>query len=130
MIGASSDWKSFLRKHWEVAAVFVAGVVLAFVGMVYVFWWFAGDAQSTGLVPSSLGLWSMHHLIWFAIYLILWELLIIGIPVAIAGVLVWQWWKRLPAEEIPVLEETVENVPWRWRRGIFLLRRLLRQSLH
>jgi hypothetical protein len=99
MMSASSDWKSFLRKHWGAAAVFLAGVVLAFVGSVYVFWWFAGDAQSTGLVPSGLSLWTMHHLIWFIIYLILWELLIIGVPVAIAGVLVWRWWNRLPAEE-------------------------------
>ena len=95
----NSHWKSFLRKHWSAVAAFGAGAILAFIGIVYVFWWFAGDAQSIGLVPSSLGLWAMHHLIWFTIYLILWELLIIGVPVAVAGILGWQWWKKLPAEE-------------------------------
>ena len=30
-----SDWKRFMRKHWRIAAVFVAAGVLAFVGAVY-----------------------------------------------------------------------------------------------
>ena len=97
----SSALKNFLRKHWAAVTLFVIGVLLSLSGSVYVFWWFSGNAQSTGLVPSSLGLWSMHHLVWFIIYMVLWELFIIGIPVAVAGVIGWQWWKRLPSEEWP-----------------------------
>jgi hypothetical protein len=54
-----SDWKKFIRKHWGIVAVFVLAVALAAAGAVYVFWWFAGNAQSTGLVPSTLNLWTM-----------------------------------------------------------------------
>ena len=43
------DWKTFLRKHWNMVAVFVVAGVLALVGAVYVFVWFVGNAQSTGL---------------------------------------------------------------------------------
>jgi len=95
----SEGWKKFLRKHWNMVALFVVAVVLAFVGAVYVFLWFAGDAQSTGLVPATLGLWTMGNMVTFILHLIFWELLLIGIPVVIGAVAGWQWWKRLPIEE-------------------------------
>ncbi|HZY47129.1 MAG TPA: hypothetical protein VFE96_04960, partial [Candidatus Bathyarchaeia archaeon] len=95
----SMVWKDFLRKHWGILAFFLAAVVVLFVGAIYVFRWFTDMAQSSGLVPSSLGLWTIGNLVWFIIYLILWELLIIGIPTVVGGVGVWQWWKRLPDAE-------------------------------
>ena len=51
----SSRWGKFLRKHWPAFAAFIAAAILAFVGAVYVFVWFTGNAQSTGLVPATLG---------------------------------------------------------------------------
>ena len=35
----------------------------------------------------------------FILHAIFWELVLIGIPVAIGAILGWQWWKRLPEEE-------------------------------
>jgi hypothetical protein len=93
-----SEWKKFMRKHWKVMAIFVVAIILAAAGAIYVFWWFTGYAQN-GLVPSTLGLWSMANLIFFILHLIFWELVFIGIPVAIGAVIGWQWWKRLPEEE-------------------------------
>ena len=94
----ASFW-SFLKKHKGAFALFVAGAIGAFAWAVYVFWWFTGDAQSTGLVPSTLGLWSMGNLLNFIIYSIFWELVLVGIPVAAAAVGAWVWWRRLPYEE-------------------------------
>jgi uncharacterized MAPEG superfamily protein len=94
-----SDWGRFLRKHWAAFAVMVVAAVLAFVGAVYVIVWFTGNAQSTGLVPSILGLWSMESLVLFILHAIFWELLLIGIPVAVGAIIGWVWWKRLPSEE-------------------------------
>ncbi len=94
-----SDWKKFIRKHWSIFAIFVAAAILAFVGAVYVFVWFAGNAQSTGLVPSTLGLWTMGNVVAFILHAIFWELVFIGIPAIIGAVIGWQWWKRLPDEE-------------------------------
>ena len=91
-----ADWRGFARKRWRIVAAFGAAAVVAFVSGVYVFLWFVSNAQSSGLVPSSLGLWTMGHLVIFILTVIFWELLIIGIPVAVAGVLGWQWWTRLP----------------------------------
>ena len=89
-----SDWKRFMRKHWRIAAVFVAAGVLAFVGAVYVFIWFVENAQSSGLVPRTLGLWTMANLVNFILNAIFWELLLIGIPIVVAVVGGWLLWKR------------------------------------
>lgn len=97
--GKGSDWKSFMRKHWGTVAVFAVAVVLAFAAAVYVFWWYIGYARSSGLVPSSLGLWTMGNLVAFILNAIFWELLFIGIPAVIGAVIGWQWWRRLPDEE-------------------------------
>ena len=92
-------WWRFIRKHWGAVAIFAAAAILAVAGAVYVFWWFAGDAQSTGLVPSSLGSWTMANVVAFILNVIFYELLIIGVPVVVAGVIGWLWWKRLAGEE-------------------------------
>jgi hypothetical protein len=94
-----SGWKKFLRKHWNIVVIFVAAGVLGFAGAIYVYLWFVGDAQATGLVPSTLGLWTMGHLVWFILHAVFWELLFIGIPAIIGAVAGWQWWKRLPDED-------------------------------
>lgn len=96
---ASADWNAFLRKHWMAFAVFVVAVVLAASGAVYVFWWFSGNAQTIGLVPRPLNLWTMNNVLFYILHLIFWELVIVGIPVGIGAIIGWQWWKRLPADE-------------------------------
>ncbi len=98
-VETGSDWRKFLRNHWSILTLFAVAAVIAFVGAVYVFLWFVGNAQSTSLVPSTLGLWTMGHVVAFILYLIFWELVFIGIPVAIGGAVGWLWWRRLPAEE-------------------------------
>ncbi len=101
-----SAWKAFTRKHWRAILVFALGAVLAFAGAVYVFLWFVNNAESSGLVPGILGSWTMANLVTFILHTVFWELLLVGIPVAIAGVAAWQWWKRLPQEELRGLHFT------------------------
>ena len=95
----SSDWKKFLRKHWKIMAIFTVAAILIFTGAIYVFLWFVEQAQTTGLVPSNLGLWSMGNMVMFILHAIFWELLLIGIPTIIVAIVGWQWWKRIPEEE-------------------------------
>jgi hypothetical protein len=94
-----AGWRKFIRKHWAMFAVFVVAAVLAVAGAVYVFVWFAGNAQATEIVPSSLGMWSMNNLVMFILHAAFWELVLIGIPVAIGAIIGWQWWTRIPEEE-------------------------------
>ena len=95
----SKVWKRFLSKHWIVLVLFALAAILALVGAVLVYLWFVGYAQSTGLVPSVLRLWTMEHLVTFILNLIFWEVLFVGIPVVVAAVLGWLWWRRLPFDE-------------------------------
>jgi hypothetical protein len=94
-----SDWRKFLKRHWKIFAVFVVAVIIAGASAFYVFLWFVGDAQSTAMVPTTLGSWTMGHMVTFFLHLLLWELIFIGIPVIIGAIVGWQWWKRLPEEE-------------------------------
>jgi hypothetical protein len=84
-----SDWKKFLGKHWGIIAIFAVAAIAAFVGAVYVFLWFTGSAQSMGLVPATLSLWTMGNMVAFILNLIFWELLLIGIPLTIGAVAGW-----------------------------------------
>jgi hypothetical protein len=95
----SEGWKKFLRKHLNMVALFLVAVILASAGAIYVFLWFVRNAQSTGMVPTTLGPWTMGHLVTFILNAIFWELLLIGVPVALAAVAGWLWWRRLPGEE-------------------------------
>ena len=95
----STGWKKFLRKHWGIVALFVVVGVLAIIGVFYVLLWFVKDAETTGLVPSTLALWTMANLVSFILYLVFWELVFIGLPVLIVGLLGWTWWRRLPSKE-------------------------------
>jgi len=96
----SEIWKKFLRKHWKMLVIFVVGAILASIGAILVYLWFVGYAQSIGLVPATLGLWTMGYLLTFILHVIFWEVLFIGIPVIIAIVVIFAlWWKKLPPEE-------------------------------
>ncbi|MBO0887888.1 hypothetical protein J2P12_02175 [Candidatus Bathyarchaeota archaeon] len=95
-----NEWRSFVRKYWRIGVVFVVAAVLFFAWSVYVFLWFVGMSQSSGLVPSVLNLWTMSHLVTFIVYAVLWEILLVGVPIVVAGVVGWQlWWKKVPEME-------------------------------
>ena len=99
-MGESSDWKRFTRKHWRVVATIGVAGILAVAGAIDVFLWFAGNAQSSGLVPRTLGLWTIANLVNFILNAIFWELLLVGIPIVVAVVVAWQLWERLSGEEM------------------------------
>ena len=104
-----SDWKSFMRKHWKIVTAFVVAGILVVIGAIYVFLWFTADAQTTGLVPSIIGLWTMGNTVSFILHLIFFELIFIGIPAIIGAVAGWQWWKRLPEQEKSEYQSHLED---------------------
>lgn len=108
-------WKKFLKKHWKLGLLVVAGLIVAAIGAVLVFLVFKDYAQGTGgLVPLTLGAWTLGYMVTFGLNLLLWEFLFIGIPVIIAAVVIMAiWWKRLPEEE----KEEYKRDPKKGRRG-------------
>jgi len=100
-----ANWRSFIRKHWLVFGFFTIIAIVAVFVAIYVFIWFTANAQATSLVPSTLNLWTMNNTVTFIIYAALWELAVVGIPVAIVSIIGWQWWKHLPEYEKAGLEK-------------------------
>jgi hypothetical protein len=97
---AEKVWKKFVRKHWKMLVVFVVAAIVAATGAILVFLWYVGNAQTTGLIPTTLGSWALGHVISFIVWMILWEFLLIGIPVIIMlAAIYFLWWKKLPADE-------------------------------
>ncbi len=92
-------WQMFMRKHWRAVAVCAAVAILLVAWAVWVFLWFVGLAQSSHLVPSRLAFWTMANLLNFILNAIFWELVLVGIPVVVAAIAGWMWWKRLPYDE-------------------------------
>jgi len=93
-------WKKFLKNHWRMLVLFVIAAAIAIIGAIYVFLWFVGEAQTTGLVPATLNLWTIGHIVTYIIHLIFWEVLYIGIPVVVFVLAIYfLWWKRIPELE-------------------------------
>jgi hypothetical protein len=98
MRNGSERWRAFIRSHWKMFSLIVLGLSMVCVGAVLVFLWFLGNAQSTGMVPTALALWTMGNIVTFMLNLIFWEVLLVGVPTALAAIAAWSWWKRLPLE--------------------------------
>ena len=93
-------WIKFMRKHWKMFVSWIALAILAGIGAVYVFLWFVGEAQLTGLVPETLNLWTMGYVVIFILNVIFWEVVFVVIPIIIAIAAIYLlWWKKLPDAE-------------------------------
>ncbi len=101
--GSSSGgefWKRKIQKHWKVFVVSVIGCVAAIAGALLVLFWFIETSPIGAMGTATIGEWTLAWIWEFIIFLILWELLFVGIPVGIALGLGWYlWWNRLPIEE-------------------------------
>ncbi|OLS12177.1 MAG: Uncharacterized protein RBG13Loki_4243 [Promethearchaeota archaeon CR_4] len=93
-------WKKLVKKHWKIALIIAAGIACAFIGAIFVFLWRVTGPEAILRYPQTLGLWTVGYLFTLFFDLILWELLIIGIPVIAAAIVIYViWWKKLSAEE-------------------------------
>ena len=93
-------WKKFVKNHFQILVVMIVAAILACMAAITVFIWFVGEAQSTDLVPETLGEWTMNYLITFILHMIFWEIIFVVIPVIIfIAIVYFQWWKKLPDKE-------------------------------
>jgi len=93
-------WSKKITQHWKAFLVFVIGCIIALAGAVLVLFWFIETSDFGAMGTATIGEWSLAWIWGFIIYLIFYELLIIGIPAAIAFGLGWYiFWKRLSAGE-------------------------------
>ncbi len=92
--------KKFLRRHWKMALLIIGVLAAATVVAVYVFLKVIADAQVLGLVPVSLGQWSVASIFVIIIQVIIWELIFVAswlIPIVVVTFILW--YRKLPEEE-------------------------------
>src|SRR3970282_3036090 len=93
-------WKKVVRKHWKITLLMIGGIAVAGVAALLVFLWVVADAQTTGLVPSGLGEWTVGYVLTFILSAVLWELILVAswvIPIVVATYFLW--YNKLPDEE-------------------------------
>lgn len=93
-------WKEMLRDHWKIGIVIVAGLVVAFIGALFVFLWRVNRAPVDLGAPVMIGDWTVGLCLNFLFNIILWEFLLVGLPVIAAAIVIFAlWWNKLPAEK-------------------------------
>jgi hypothetical protein len=93
-------WERKIKQHWKAFIVFVIGCIAALAGGILVLFWYIETTPIGDMGAATIGEWSLAWIWEFVIFLVLWEILIIGIPAAIALGIGWYvFWKRLSAEE-------------------------------
>ena len=93
-------WKKFLKNHWKFCLIIAAGIVGAVIGAVIVFLWRVGAAPAALGTPPNIGAWTVGYCVTFILNLILWEFLLIGIPIIAAAISIYAlWYRKLPEDE-------------------------------
>ncbi len=93
-------WKKFVKTHWKITLVVVAGLISAIIGAVFVFLWRTTGPIAASRYPLTLDLWTVGYF-WSLFWdLVLWEFLLVVLPVIAAAIAIFVlWWRKLPAEE-------------------------------
>ena len=105
-------WKQKIAKHWKAFTILIIGCVAAIAGALWVLFWFIETSPIGAMGSATIGEWTLAWIWEFFIYLILWELLLVGIPVAIAFGVGWYLWRRSLSDE----EKAEFKGRWRGRR--------------
>jgi len=93
-------WKMMLRKYKTLLIVSIVVGLILLIGAFFVLYGFI-ELSPIGLNgEATFDQWTLKGVVVFSIQIILWELLIIGVPACLFfGVGGYLWWRRLPEEE-------------------------------
>jgi ABC-type Fe3+ transport system permease subunit len=91
---------NIIQDYWKAILAVIVLAVCAFAGFVLVYIRLIETSEIGLQGTATLDQWSVAWIVSFGIRLILWELLVVGLPTAlILGVGGYLWWQRLPEEE-------------------------------
>ncbi len=93
-------WKGKLRKHWKTLFVIIVAGICVFIGALLVLIWFIDSSPLGGYGKWYFNDWTLNYVVGFWILIILWELLLVGVPAFLFfGGGGYLWWRKLPEEE-------------------------------
>ena len=94
--GDGAFWLGKIGDHWKLFALLVIVCFFAVVGAVMVLFWHIDVSPAGAMGTATVGEWTLAWVWEFFIFLMIWELIFVGIPIAIVVGLVYQfWWKKL-----------------------------------
>ncbi|MFX0147406.1 MAG: hypothetical protein ACFE8E_06615 [Candidatus Hodarchaeota archaeon] len=80
-LSEESFWSGMIKKYWYALLIYCIGFIGAIVGVILVFLRYIGDPGIAGGGTWTFADFSVGYLILWCIFLILWELLLVGLPV-------------------------------------------------
>ena len=93
-------WEKKIKEHWKPFVVVIIALIFAFIGAIMVLIWFIETSPIGAHGDALIGDWSLDWIVGFMILLILWELLFVGLPLAVFFIVgFYIWWKRLSDED-------------------------------
>lgn len=93
-------WKTKIKKHINAFIIAVIAGAIAIIGAVIVLIWFINTSNFGAQGTASFNDWTIAWIWGFFFFLILWELLFVGIAAAVFfGVGGYLWWKKLSDDE-------------------------------
>jgi len=99
-ISSEAFWKNKIKEHMYAFVIMVIAGVCVIAGILIVLFWFIGASPLGGYGTWTFNQWSLSTLILFVLFLVLFELLFVGVPTGLFfGIGGYLWWRRLPAEE-------------------------------
>jgi len=98
-------WKNKIKQYWKIFAICIIAVIVCAIGVLLVLVWFIETSTLGGQGEWTFNQWTLNYVVGFMILIILWELLLVGVPAALFfGVGGYLWWKKLPDEEKQVFK--------------------------
>jgi hypothetical protein len=99
-INSDEFWKDLIKQHWLAFTIFIIGSICAIAGAIWVLFWYIETSSIGAMGTATIGEWTLAWIWEFFIYLIFWELLLVGVPIVVAFGIGWLIFKkRLSSEE-------------------------------
>ncbi len=93
-------WKGIWSEYRTPFIVVILAGICAIIGALLVFFWFIRITPLGYYGNATIGLWRMNWVVGFMILLILFELLIVGVPAGLFfGLGGYLWWRNLTPEK-------------------------------
>ncbi|TFF99636.1 MAG: hypothetical protein EU541_04425 [Promethearchaeota archaeon] len=103
------DWsffKTLVKKYWYMLFLFILGIIGAILGALFTLFFIITNSTVGGMGSWTIADFSLGTVILLLLWVFLWELLIVGLPVvAYFGIIVALWWVNLPEDEKIKLKE-------------------------